>query len=92
MWAEENEQLRIVVENSQAKMEDHDCKIQAESIVEAELNSETRGCRPEIEGEVATHLSQMGAACNHFPAVCRDGSTTGYVANISQSSRAQQHI
>ena len=42
-WAEENGELRIVIENSHAKMEENGQQVQAESLVEAELDPVIRG-------------------------------------------------
>ena len=42
-WAEEHGQLRLVIENSQAKTEDDGQKIQEEALVEAALDLEIRG-------------------------------------------------
>ena len=42
-WAEDNERLRNVIEDSHAKMEDNGPKKQKESVAEAELDEEIRG-------------------------------------------------
>ena len=60
--AEENEKLRIVVENSQAKMEDNGHEIQAKSLVEAERDLEITGLQAG-DGRRGCIASQSNECC-----------------------------
>ena len=60
--AEGNEKLRIVVENSQAKMEDNGHKIQVESLVEAERDLEITGLQAG-DGRRGCIASQSNGCC-----------------------------
>ena len=62
-WAEDNERLRNVIEDSQAKMEDNGQKIHKESVAEAELDEEIRSLQGGDEYiEAAVHLSPRDGA------------------------------
>ena len=61
LWAsglKKNGPLRIVFENSWAKMEFCGPATQEESLVEVELDLEIRGLQAEMKGEVAVHPVQ----------------------------------
>ena len=60
--AEENEQLRIFVEISQAKMKDNGHEIQAESLVETERDLEIRGLQAG-DGRRGSIASQSHGCC-----------------------------
>ena len=66
-WAEENERLRNVIEESQGKMEDNCYKIHKTSMADVELNEEIRNLQAGDERRGSCALQSNG--CSFDPAV-----------------------
>ena len=74
-WAEDNEHLRSVIEDSHAQMEDIGHIIQRDSVVEAELDEEIRGLQG--GGEMRGSSASQSSGCCMDPAFLHSFLTSG---------------